>query len=184
MFFVCRHNFILYWNFVELLTGCSRSILMAGTFTSILKIKVFFNNWQQTILLLTENAFIFFWFRRSGGDRLYGIFDNQLPQALKKLPFDRHLSLQNVRKIVSEADGYQPHLLAPEQGYRRLIEGSISFFRGPAEATVDAVSERDKFRFIPESFFILNWLFYAQTQPPLKHITYTIWGSKCSCLII
>ena len=64
--------------------------------------------------------------------------------------------MQNVRKIVSEADGYQPHLLAPEQGYRRLIEGSISFFRGPAEATVDAVSERDKFRFIPESFFILN----------------------------
>lgn len=57
-----------------------------------------------------------------------------------KLPFDRHLSLQNVRRIISEADGYQPHLIAPEQGYRRLIEGALNYFRGPAEASVDAVS--------------------------------------------
>lgn len=77
--------------------------------------------------------------RRPGGDRIYGVFDHQLPAALKKLPFDRHLSLKNVQKIVSEADGYQPHLIAPEQGYRRLIDGSISYFKGPAEASVDAV---------------------------------------------
>ncbi|CAN6479827.1 unnamed protein product [Victoria cruziana] len=76
---------------------------------------------------------------RAGGDRIYGVFDNQLPAALKKLPFDRHLSLQNVRKVVSEADGYQPHLIAPEQGYRRLIDSSLGFFKGPAEASVDAV---------------------------------------------
>ncbi|GAB4862016.1 Phragmoplastin drp1e [Ancistrocladus abbreviatus] len=76
---------------------------------------------------------------RPGGDRIYGVFDNQLPAALRKLPFDRHLSLQSVKKVVSEADGYQPHLIAPEQGYRRLIEGALSFFRGPAEASVDAV---------------------------------------------
>ncbi|GMP42498.1 hypothetical protein CsSME_00012225 [Camellia sinensis var. sinensis] len=76
---------------------------------------------------------------RPGGDRIYGVFDNQLPAALRKLPLDRHLSLQNVRKIVSEADGYQPHLIAPEQGYRRLIDGALNYFRGPAEASVDAV---------------------------------------------
>lgn len=40
---------------------------------------------------------------------------------------------------MSEADGYQPHLIAPEQGYRRLIEGALELFRGPAEAVVDAV---------------------------------------------
>ncbi|WJX85971.1 Phragmoplastin drp1e [Trifolium repens] len=76
---------------------------------------------------------------RSGGDRIYNVFDNQLPAALRKLPIDKHLSLQNVKRVVSEADGYQPHLIAPEQGYRRLIEGTLSFFRGPAEASVDAV---------------------------------------------
>lgn len=44
-----------------------------------------------------------------------------------------------MKKVVSEADGYQPHLIAPEQGYRRLIESALSYFRGPAEASVDAV---------------------------------------------
>ncbi|KAG0550168.1 hypothetical protein BDA96_01G315900 [Sorghum bicolor] len=76
---------------------------------------------------------------RPGGDRIYGVFDNQLPSALRKLPFDRHLSVQNVKRVVSQADGYQPHLIAPEQGYRRLIESSLNYFRGPAEASVDAV---------------------------------------------
>lgn len=76
---------------------------------------------------------------RPGGEKVYGVFENQLPAALKKLPFDRHLSLQNVRKVVSEADGYQPHLIAPEQGYRRLIDGALSYFKGPSEASVDAV---------------------------------------------
>lgn len=47
--------------------------------------------------------------------------------------------MNNVRRMVSEADGYQPHLIAPEQGYRRLIESSLLLFRGPAEAVVDAV---------------------------------------------
>ncbi|XP_042008716.1 phragmoplastin DRP1C isoform X1 [Salvia splendens] len=76
---------------------------------------------------------------RPGGDKIYGVFDHQLPAALKKLPFDRHLSQSNVKKVISEADGYQPHLIAPEQGYRRLIEGSLGYFKGPADASVDAV---------------------------------------------
>lgn len=67
------------------------------------------------------------------------MFDNQLPAALKRLQFDKHLSMENVRKLITEADGYQPHLIAPEQGYRRLIESSLVTIRGPAEAAVDAV---------------------------------------------
>ncbi|KAM1397226.1 hypothetical protein ACFX2I_014831 [Malus domestica] len=76
---------------------------------------------------------------RSGGDKIYNIFDNQLPAALKRLQFDKQLSMENIRKLITEADGYQPHLIAPEQGYRRLIESSIVSMRGPAEAAVDAV---------------------------------------------
>ncbi|CAH9105091.1 unnamed protein product [Cuscuta epithymum] len=76
---------------------------------------------------------------RPGGDRIYAVFDHQLPSAMKKLPLDRHLSLNNVKKVISEADGYQPHLIAPEQGYMRLIDGSLGYFKGPAEASVDAV---------------------------------------------
>ena len=85
------------------------------------------------------NEFGHLCFRRPGGERVYGVFDNQLPAALKKLPFDRHLYLQNVRKVVSEADGYQPHLIAPEQGYQRLIDASLGYFKGPTKEYVDAV---------------------------------------------
>ncbi|KAF5953208.1 hypothetical protein HYC85_011152, partial [Camellia sinensis] len=75
---------------------------------------------------------------RAGGDKIYSIFDSQLPAALKRLQFDKHLSLDNVRKLITEADGYQPHLIAPEQGYRRLIESTLVTIKGPAEAAVDA----------------------------------------------
>ncbi|KAG6684796.1 hypothetical protein I3842_12G080600 [Carya illinoinensis] len=76
---------------------------------------------------------------RPGGDKIYNVFDNQLPAALKRLQFDKQLAMENIRKIITEADGYQPHLIAPEQGYRRLIESTIVTIRGPAEAAVDAV---------------------------------------------
>ncbi|XP_068644297.1 dynamin-related protein 5A [Aristolochia californica] len=76
---------------------------------------------------------------RPGGDKIYNVFDNQLPAALKRLQFDKQLAMDNVRKLITEADGYQPHLIAPEQGYRRLIDSSLVTIRGPAEAAVDAV---------------------------------------------
>ncbi|KAL5792233.1 hypothetical protein ACOSP7_000827 [Xanthoceras sorbifolium] len=76
---------------------------------------------------------------RPGGDKIYGVFDNQLPAGLKRLQFDKHLSMDNVRKLITEADGYMPHLIAPEQGYRRLIESCLVTIRGPAEAAVDAI---------------------------------------------
>ena len=78
-------------------------------------------------------------YRRPGGDKIYNVFDNQLPAALKRLQFDKQLSMENIRKLITEADGYQPHLIAPEQGYRRLIESSLTTVRGPAEAAVDVV---------------------------------------------
>ncbi|RVX04134.1 Dynamin-related protein 5A [Vitis vinifera] len=81
---------------------------------------------------------------RAGGDKIYHVFDNQLPAALKRLQFDKQLSMENVRKLITEADGYQPHLIAPEQGYRRLIESSIVSIRGPAEAAVDAVENNGR----------------------------------------
>jgi hypothetical protein len=97
--------------------------------------------------------------RRPGGEKIYSVFDNQLPAALKKLPLEKHLSMQNVRKVVSEADGYQPHLIAPENGYRRLIESGLLLFRGPAEAVVDAVCLRFEFLDLesPLLFVICHW---------------------------
>ncbi|KAI3796609.1 hypothetical protein L1987_39287 [Smallanthus sonchifolius] len=76
---------------------------------------------------------------RPGGEKVYAVFDNQLPAALKRLQFDKQLSMENVRKIITEADGYQPHLIAPEQGYRRLIESTLVTIKPPTELVVDAV---------------------------------------------
>ncbi|WMV11073.1 hypothetical protein MTR67_004458 [Solanum verrucosum] len=67
------------------------------------------------------------------GAQLYTILE--LCRTFDKI-FKEHL---DGGKVVSEADGYQPHLIAPEQGYRRLIEGALNYFRSPAEASVDAV---------------------------------------------
>ncbi|GKC73467.1 dynamin-related protein 5A [Tanacetum coccineum] len=47
---------------------------------------------------------------RSRGDKIY---QSQLPAALKSLQFDKQLSLENIKKLITEADGYQPHLIAP-----------------------------------------------------------------------
>ncbi|OEL18666.1 Dynamin-related protein 5A [Dichanthelium oligosanthes] len=81
----------------------------------------------------------FYFGRRSGGDKIYYVFDNQFPVALKRLQFEKHLSMENVKKLITQADGYQPHLIAPEQGYRRLIESCIVSIKGPGKAAVDAV---------------------------------------------
>ncbi|KAK0587808.1 hypothetical protein LWI29_029205 [Acer saccharum] len=57
-------------------------------------------------------------------------FDNQLPAALKRLQFDKQLSIENIRKLITKANGYQPHLIAHEQGYRCLIDSSLVTIRG------------------------------------------------------
>lgn len=96
-------------------------------------------SWLIHLIEWSEINMFFAIHRRPGGDKIYNVFDNQLPAALKRLQFDKQLSMENIRKLITEADGYQPHLIAPEQGYRRLIESSVITIRGPAEAAVDAV---------------------------------------------
>ena len=46
------------------------------------------------------------------------VFDVKLKESIYKLPFDKILTLKNVRHTINEADGYQPHIIAPEAGYR------------------------------------------------------------------
>ena len=48
-------------------------------------------------------------------------------------------SVENVARIVAEADGYQPYLIAPELGYRRLVESGLRLFTKPAESIVHEV---------------------------------------------
>ncbi len=43
--------------------------------------------------------------------------------------FSGLLESANVERVVSEADGYQPHLVAPEMGYRRLLQECLVLFK-------------------------------------------------------
>jgi len=74
-----------------------------------------------------------------GGEAVLSIFETDLTQAIQQLPFKDVYSLQNVSRVINEADGYQPHLIAPEMGYRRLIECGLTLLKEPSEGVVDKV---------------------------------------------
>lgn len=61
---------------------------------------------------------------KGGGEQILLVFEKRLTENIRKLNFDKILDPANVKRIVEEADGYQPHLIAPEMGYRRLLQAS------------------------------------------------------------
>ncbi|KAG6736108.1 hypothetical protein POTOM_061189 [Populus tomentosa] len=55
------------------------------------------------------------------GWKIVASFEGNFPNRIKELPLDRHFDINNVKRIVLEADGYQPYLIFPEKGLRSLI---------------------------------------------------------------
>ncbi|KAJ9506686.1 hypothetical protein QJQ45_005482 [Haematococcus lacustris] len=78
---------------------------------------------------------------KDGGERILDVFEVKLKEAIQKLPFQKILTLKNVQNVVNEADGYQPHIIAPENGYRRLIEDGLSLLRDPAFQAIEQVHQ-------------------------------------------
>ena len=76
---------------------------------------------------------------KNGGEAILAVFDKRLADGISKLAFSKVLEPSNVRRVVEEADGYQPHLIAPEMGYRRLLQECLALFSKPADAAVDDV---------------------------------------------
>ncbi|KAK9812407.1 hypothetical protein WJX73_008699 [Symbiochloris irregularis] len=76
---------------------------------------------------------------KNGGEVILTVFERRLTDNIRALDFHKILDPSNVRRIVEEADGYQPHLIAPEMGYRRLLQECLILFKGPAEIAVDEV---------------------------------------------
>ena len=66
---------------------------------------------------------------KGGGEQILGVFEKRLTDNIEKLNFKQLLSPVNVKRIVEEADGYQPHLIAPEMGYRRLLMECLILFK-------------------------------------------------------
>jgi hypothetical protein len=65
------------------------------------------------------------------------VFEKRLSDNIGRLGFAKILEPANVRRVVEEADGYQPHLIAPEMGYRRLLQECLALFAKPADTAVD-----------------------------------------------
>ncbi|BDA43615.1 Dynamin-related protein 1E [Coccomyxa sp. Obi] len=76
---------------------------------------------------------------KGGGEQILLVFEKRLTENIRKLNFDKILDPANVKRIVEEADGYQPHLIAPEMGYRRLLQECLILFKGPSDVAVEEV---------------------------------------------
>ncbi|XP_057831628.2 dynamin-2A [Cryptomeria japonica] len=74
-----------------------------------------------------------------GGWKVVACFEGNFPNRIKQLPLDRHFDIVNVKKVVLEADGYQPYLISPEKGLRALIKGVLELAKEPARMCVDEV---------------------------------------------
>ncbi|CAA7047469.1 unnamed protein product [Microthlaspi erraticum] len=73
------------------------------------------------------------------GWKVVASFEGNFPNRIKQLPLDRYFDLNNVKRIVLEADGYQPYLISPEKGLRSLIKIVLELAKDPAKLCVDEV---------------------------------------------
>ena len=77
-----------------------------------------------------------------GGEAIRGLFETTLRKSLQAVNLEAFYDPKRVRAVVDAADGFQPHLVAPEMGIRRLIELGLETLHEPVErcvAGVDAV---------------------------------------------
>ncbi|KAK1402420.1 Dynamin GTPase [Heracleum sosnowskyi] len=73
------------------------------------------------------------------GWKVVGCFEGSFPNRIKQLPLDKHFDMNNVKRVVLEADGYQPYLISPEKGLRSLIKGVLELAKEPSRLCVDEV---------------------------------------------
>ena len=80
--------------------------------------------------------------RYAGGELILTVFEKRLPDSIEKQPFKKILDVAYVKRVIEEADGIQPHLVAPEAGYRRLLEEALGYLKDPTEKSVEEVGAR------------------------------------------
>ncbi|KAI4331903.1 hypothetical protein L6164_016851 [Bauhinia variegata] len=73
------------------------------------------------------------------GWKIVASFEGNFPNRMKQLNLDRHFDINNVKRIVLEADGYQPYLISPEKGLRSLIKSVLELAKEPSRLCVDEV---------------------------------------------
>jgi hypothetical protein len=75
--------------------------------------------------------------------KIRAVVEGVLPETFRKIPIEKRFNKNYVREICREADGYQPHIVSPERGIRRLVAEAMKL-------TVDHVH-----RFVDEIHLVL-----------------------------
>jgi len=74
-----------------------------------------------------------------GGETIRRLFEETLVTNLKRVDLHKFYDLKRVKSVVDASDGYQPHLVAPEMGIRKLIELGLRTLHEPVLTCVDGV---------------------------------------------
>lgn len=65
--------------------------------------------------------------------------ENGLQGAIRDLPYDDIFSLENVKRICRQADGFYPHLVSPEKGLRQLAGEALDLVQLPVQQCLSQV---------------------------------------------
>lgn len=62
-----------------------------------------------------------------------------LAAAIRALPLEKLFRLDPVKSVVRECDGFQPHLVSPELGLRKLIGDALAMVEQPVETCIHRI---------------------------------------------
>ncbi|KAL4448267.1 hypothetical protein ABPG75_005486 [Micractinium tetrahymenae] len=57
--------------------------------------------------------------------KIRAVVEGSLPESLHKIPIEKRFTKAYVREICRQADGFQPHLVSPERGIKRLVQEAM-----------------------------------------------------------
>lgn len=57
--------------------------------------------------------------------KIRAVVEGTLPDALHNIPIEKRFTKSYVREICRQADGFQPHLVSPERGIKRLVQEAM-----------------------------------------------------------
>ena len=71
--------------------------------------------------------------------KIRAVVEGTLPETLHKIPIEKRFNKNYTREICREADGYQPHLVSPERGIKRLVAEAMKLTSDHVHRFVDEI---------------------------------------------
>jgi len=71
--------------------------------------------------------------------KIRAVVEGHLPDTLAKIPIEKRFNRNYTREICREADGYQPHLVSPERGIKRLVAEAMKLTSDHVHRFVDEI---------------------------------------------